>query len=107
MEPLAPRARKNKKGGRARHGLRAPCQRVRIEFGAGGGTRERLRRALFAYSPIWLKGRGVYPNMTIPHFFNYDGSARAEPGRAFFYNCGGSARAAAYPLEIRWAGRSP
>ena len=51
------------KGGRARHGLRAPCQRVRIEFGAGWGTWERLPRAHFAYNPDWLENRGVYTPM--------------------------------------------
>ena len=53
---------KTKKGGRARHGLEAPCQRVRIEFGAGWGTWERLSQACFAYTLMRLKGRGVYPH---------------------------------------------
>ena len=38
-----------KKGVRARHGLRAPCQSVRIECEAAWGTRGHLPRTCFPY----------------------------------------------------------
>ena len=60
--------KKEEKGGRARHGLRTPCQRVRIEFRAGWGTWERLPRAHFEYTPKWLKS-GIYPHMAISLYF--------------------------------------
>ena len=52
----------------ARHGLRAPCQRVMIEFGADWGTWERLPRACFAScTPFGLKRQGHTP---FDHFPN-------------------------------------
>ena len=57
LTPRAPRstalfALTKKNVVRARHGLRAPCQRVRIEFEAGWGTWEHVPRARFVYTPI-------------------------------------------------------
>ena len=43
---------KKKTGTRARHGLRAPCQRIRIEFEADWGRWEFLPRAYFSYTPV-------------------------------------------------------
>ena len=65
--PLAPTTcpKKRKKGGYARHGLRARCQPVRNGFGAGWGAWERLPRAHFAYTPKWLKRLGVYSQIII------------------------------------------
>lgn len=57
---------KNKlRDGRARHGMRVPCQRLKIEFEAVWGTWERLPRAHFVYTPKWLISRGVtlYPQI--------------------------------------------
>ena len=51
---------KQYKGGRARHGLQTPCRGVKIEFGAGWGTWERLPLAHFYYTPRWPKRREVY-----------------------------------------------
>ena len=50
---------------RAQHGLRAACQRVRIGFEAGWGTRGHLPRVCFPHNPVWLKWKGVYPRLTI------------------------------------------
>ena len=53
---------KKKKVARARHGLRAPCQRIRVEFGAAGlGRWERVPRVL----PMPPFTSGVYPPSTI------------------------------------------
>ena len=50
---------KKKNGVRARHGLRASCQRFGIAFEAGWGTWERLPCARFAYTPKWPKNKAV------------------------------------------------
>ena len=52
---------KKTRGVRARHGLRAPCQRIIVEFEAGWGTLERVPRERFAHTPIWLKYPGDIP----------------------------------------------
>ena len=79
--PLAPTTcpKKKSKYGRARHGLRTPCQRFIIEFGAGWGTWERLPRAHFTYTPKWPKGRGVYPPrmiISIKYYTMFGGISR-------------------------------
>lgn len=52
-------ARKKKaKGVCAWYGLRAPRQRVRIEFEEGCGTSGRLLRACFPYPAVWPKKQG-------------------------------------------------
>ena len=50
-----------RKGARARHGLQAPCQRVRIDSEARWSTWERLPRACVAYTPFWLQKPGGIP----------------------------------------------
>ena len=71
MIPRAPRRRqpqqraRKRKGARARHGLRAPCQRVRSGLVYVGA---RLPRACFAYSPVWPKTPGVYCILMISHY---------------------------------------
>ena len=60
--PLGPITYSKKPNGvRARHGLRASCHRFGIAFEAGWGTWERLPCARFAYTPKWLKKRGIPP----------------------------------------------
>ena len=60
--PLSPRTYPEKKNDvRARHGLRASCQRFRIAFDADWGTWERPPCARFAYIPEWLKSRRYTP----------------------------------------------
>ena len=44
---------KTKRWACSRHGLWASCQRVMLEIEAGWGTRERLPRACFAFTPVW------------------------------------------------------
>ena len=67
--PLAPtRCPAKNKGVRARHGLRAPCQRVRTELEVGLGTWELLPRAgMFAHTLVRPKKPGVYLLLTIFH----------------------------------------
>ncbi|CAN0477014.1 unnamed protein product [Laminaria digitata] len=57
--------KRKRNGARARHGLQAPCQRVRIDSEARWSTWERLPRACVAYTPFWLQKPGVCPPLTV------------------------------------------